>query len=172
MGSVSMGTASSVNPDFFGSYLGMRNEYVDMSEFTRRIEEGIYDPEEYEKAYQWIANFKQGQVGTRQWRVPRQARSWWKFVTKMTLIARDLMHGNPRLAELGFERREAGRPRGHRRRLPGTAPVDGSAPRAAMSWRPHHSKARTSSLDPASVSPPSWPPRNDSLSASMLFGYR
>ena len=51
MGSVSMGIAGSVvNPDFFGSYLGMRNEYIDMSEFTRRIEEGIYDPEEYEKA--------------------------------------------------------------------------------------------------------------------------
>ncbi len=30
-------------------------------EFTRRIEEGIYDPEEYEKAYQWIREtFTQG----------------------------------------------------------------------------------------------------------------
>ena len=44
MGSVSMGIAGSiVNEDFFQDYLGMRNEYVDMSEFTRRIEEKIYD---------------------------------------------------------------------------------------------------------------------------------
>ena len=45
MGSVSMGIAGSVvNPEFFGAYLGMRNEYIDMSEFTRRIDEGIYEP--------------------------------------------------------------------------------------------------------------------------------
>ncbi len=57
-----MGAAGSVvNPDFFGSYLGMRNEYIDMSEFTCRItDEGIYDPEEYEKAYQWIHAELQG----------------------------------------------------------------------------------------------------------------
>jgi L-fucose isomerase len=45
IGSVSMGIAGSiVNPDFFRQYLGMRNEYVDMSEVQRRLKEGIYDP--------------------------------------------------------------------------------------------------------------------------------
>ena len=51
MGSVSMGSAGSiVNPDFFQEYLGMRNESVDQTEIIRRMEEGIYDHEEYEKA--------------------------------------------------------------------------------------------------------------------------
>ena len=39
---------------FFQEYLGMRNEYIDMSEFVRRIEENIYDPAEFEKALAWV----------------------------------------------------------------------------------------------------------------------
>lgn len=55
MGSVSMGIGGSiVNPDFFQEYLGMRNESVDMTEFTRRIDRGIYDPEEFERAMVWV----------------------------------------------------------------------------------------------------------------------
>src|SRR5699024_5193024 len=54
MGSVSMGIAGSiVKDDFFQEYLGMRNEYVDMTEFVRRMNEEIYDKEEYEKALKW-----------------------------------------------------------------------------------------------------------------------
>ena len=54
LGAVSMGIAGSmVNSDFFQNYLGMRNEYVDMSEFVRRIEEEIYDPEEFDRAMAW-----------------------------------------------------------------------------------------------------------------------
>lgn len=55
MGSVSMGIAGSiVNEQFFQEYLGMRNEYIDMSEFVRRFEEGIYDPEEFARALAWV----------------------------------------------------------------------------------------------------------------------
>lgn len=55
MGSVSMGIGGSiVNPDFFQEYLGMRNESVDMTEFTRRMDRGIYDPEEFERALKWV----------------------------------------------------------------------------------------------------------------------
>ena len=51
MGSVSMGIAGSiVHEDFFQEYLGMRNEYVDMSEFNRRLNEEIYDKDEFKKA--------------------------------------------------------------------------------------------------------------------------
>jgi L-fucose/D-arabinose isomerase len=51
LGSVSMGIAGSmVNADFFQNYLGMRTEYVDMSEFVRRIDEKIYDPQEFDRA--------------------------------------------------------------------------------------------------------------------------
>jgi L-fucose isomerase len=58
LGGVSMGIAGSiVNQDFFESYLGMRVEVVDMSEFIRRIDEGIYDPQEYEKAIAWTKKY-------------------------------------------------------------------------------------------------------------------
>jgi len=106
MGSVSMGIAGSiVDADFFEEYLGMRCEYVDMSEFTRRIEEGIFDPEELSLAQEWIkTNCKEG----KDYNPPEQQKSTekkaeeWEFVTKMALIGRDLMVGNPRLKELGF----------------------------------------------------------------------
>jgi len=54
MGGVSMGIAGSiVDQVFFESYLGMRVETVDMSEFVRRFEENIFDPEEYARALRW-----------------------------------------------------------------------------------------------------------------------
>lgn len=106
MGSVSMGIAGSiVQEDFFQSYLGMRNEYVDMSEFIRRIERRIYDPEEYKGALEWTRkNCKEGPDLNKPEK--RHSRSQldkdWEFVVQMTLIARDLMIGNPRLKELGW----------------------------------------------------------------------
>jgi L-fucose isomerase len=105
LGSVSMGIAGSIVDDhFFQTYLGMRNEYVDMSEFTRRIEENIYDPEEFAKAYAWTrANCKEGvdANGTVQ-RTQEEKDKIWEIVVKMTLIGHDLMVGNPKLADLGF----------------------------------------------------------------------
>jgi len=106
MGGVSMGIAGSiVNTDFFQDYLGMRNESVDMSEFIRRIEEGIYDKEEYTKALKWTReNCIEGRDNNpvRIQLTREQKDKDWEFVVKMTLIARDLMIGNPRLKELGF----------------------------------------------------------------------
>lgn len=106
MGSVSMGIAGSiVNDGFFQDYLGMRNEYVDMSEFTRRIEENIYDPEEFKKAFQWVKeNCREGPDNNLpEDRDSREKKDEnWATVVKMALIGRDLMVGNPRLAELGF----------------------------------------------------------------------
>jgi L-fucose isomerase len=106
MGSVSMGIAGSiVNEDLFQRYLGMRNEYVDMSEFLRRVEEGIFDPEEFKKALGWVKRYcREGHDDNppeKRRTVEVKAREW-EFVVKMTLIARDLMVGNPRLAALGF----------------------------------------------------------------------
>ena len=106
MGGVSMGIAGSiVDQAFFESYLGMRVETIDMSEFTRRIEEGVYDKEEYARALQWVKeNCKEG----RDHNAPEKQRSRaqkghdWEFVVKMAIIARDLMVANPRLAELGY----------------------------------------------------------------------
>ena len=106
MGSVSMGIAGSiVNEDFFQNYLGMRNEYVDMSEFARRIEEGIYDKEEYEIALKWVKeNCKEGPDDNpkEKQKSREQKDREWEYVTKMTIIARDLMVGNEKLTSLGF----------------------------------------------------------------------
>jgi len=106
MGGVSMGIAGSiVDTGFFESYLGMRVEMIDMSEFVRRMEEGIYDKEEYARALAWVkANCREG----KDYNSPEEQRSRsqkdrdWETVVKMAIIARDLMVGNPRLAEMGF----------------------------------------------------------------------
>jgi L-fucose/D-arabinose isomerase len=104
MGWVSMGIAGSiVDADFFQSYLGVRNEYVDMSEFTRRIEEEIYDKDEFVKALAWTkANCKEGRDVNHGKKNRESLYKDWETVIKMTLIARDLMTGNPKLAALGF----------------------------------------------------------------------
>jgi len=106
IGSVSMGIAGSiVNSDFFESYLGMRNEYVDMSELIRRMNEEIYDKEEFEKALTWVKeNCKEGKDNNSPpTQSSRERKDWeWEFVVKMTIIARDLMVGNEKLYKLGF----------------------------------------------------------------------
>jgi L-fucose/D-arabinose isomerase len=112
-GSVSMGIAGSiVQEDFFREYLGMRNEYVDMSEFVRRVNEGIYDEKEFKKAIEWVRkNCKEGpdpNPGDRQ-KSKEEKDKIWEYVVKMTLIARDLMIGNPELAKAGFGEEALGR---------------------------------------------------------------
>ncbi len=107
MGSVSMGIAGSiVNEQFFQDYLGMRNEYIDMSEYVRRFEEEIYDKEEFAQALAWVK--EKCRIGAdnnpQHLQISDELKEQqWETCVKMTLIARDLMAGNPRLAELGFE---------------------------------------------------------------------
>lgn len=106
IGSVSMGIASSiVIEEFFQRYLGMRNEYVDMSEVIRRIEKEIYDKEEFELAYAWVKkSCKEGKNVNppEAQRSEEQKEDDWKILVKMALITRDLMIGNPKLAKMGF----------------------------------------------------------------------
>lgn len=106
LGGVSMGIAGSiVNEGFFQDYLGMRNEYVDMSEIIRRIDASIYDGAEYERSLKWVkANCREGaDHNPPAMQLTRQRKDQnWETVVKMALIARDLMIGNPRLAALGF----------------------------------------------------------------------
>ena len=111
VGYTSMGIAgSTVNPDFFHSYLGMRTEFVDMTEILRRIELGIYDKVEFKKALDWVKqNCKEGQDINRK-KADRKRKDWeWEIVVKMTLICRDLMIGNPVLAAMGFGEEARGR---------------------------------------------------------------
>jgi L-fucose isomerase len=106
MGSVSMGIAGSIVKDeFFQHYLGMRNESVDMSEFARRVDENIFDKDEFDRAMEWVRkNCKEGPDDNPTAKQhDRKRKDWeWEYGVKMTLIARDLMIGNPRLDELGF----------------------------------------------------------------------
>ena len=114
VGSVTMGIAGSiVDTNFFQKYLGMRNESVDEVEILRRMDLGIYDPEEFEKAMAWVKKYcmpnegwdknPEGKQKTRE-----QKDKDWEFVVKMTIIVMDLMHGNPKLREMGFKEEALG----------------------------------------------------------------
>lgn len=114
IGSVSMGIAGSiVNPEFLQEYLGMRAEYVDCSELLRRIQYGIYDPDEYRKAIAWTrihcASREGEDYNPEAIRKSRDQKDEdWEFVVKMTLIMRDLMTGNPKLRDMGYEEEAMG----------------------------------------------------------------
>lgn len=119
IGSVSMGIAGSFcDPVLFQKYLGMRPEWVDMTEIIRRITLGIYDEEEYEKALAWTKEHcKEGfdcnegkdlpEIIKKSKVVP--ADKDWEFVTKMTIVVRDIMYGNPKLDEMGWHEEALGR---------------------------------------------------------------
>ncbi len=114
IGNVSMGIAGSiVDYNFFQKYLGMRNEAVDMIEILRRVNEGVYDKEEYKKALAWTEKYCKSNEGE-DFNSPEKAKSReqkdkdWEFVVKMTLIMRDLMIGNPKLEALGFKEEAIG----------------------------------------------------------------
>ncbi|MBM4155839.1 MAG: L-fucose isomerase [Lentisphaerae bacterium] len=106
LGGTSMGIAGSiVDQPFLEQYLGIRVEAVDMSEIVRRVDERIYDGKEYKRALAWTrANCPEGEdvnkAGSR--KDARTKDREWEMVVKMTMIARDLMVGNPRLADAGF----------------------------------------------------------------------
>lgn len=111
IGGVSMGIAGCVvKEEFWNYWLGMRNEYVDMIEIDRRIEQGIYDPDEYEVAYKWAReHLVQGEdFNPEEWQKPEAHDDWWAYIVKTVLIGRDLMIGNSRLAELGWEEEALG----------------------------------------------------------------
>lgn len=106
IGSVCMGIASSmIQEDFFEDYLGMRCESVDMTEITRRIEEQIYDSDEYSLAMRWVKAYcKEGEdINPEEIQLSREKKDEnWEMVVKMTMIIRDLMIGNPKLREMGY----------------------------------------------------------------------
>ncbi|MCQ2379283.1 MAG: L-fucose isomerase [Victivallaceae bacterium] len=106
IGSVAMGIGGSiVDPAFFEDYLNMRCESVDMTEIIRRVNEGIFDPEEFALARKWVAKYcKQGAdvYNGKNGKSASQQKAIWDYCIKMTMIARDLFIGNPKLAELGF----------------------------------------------------------------------
>ena len=171
LGNVSMGIAGSiVDHGFFERYLGMRVEAVDMSELTRRIAEGIFDPEEYRRALAWTqARCPEGADtnATEDQRSREQKDGDWETVVKMTLITRDLLVGNPRLEELGFGEEALGR----------NAILGGF--QGQRQWTDHSPNGDfteailNSSFDWDGIRAPyAFATENDSLNgASMLLGY-
>lgn len=114
MGGPCMGIAGSmVDPDFFQDYIGIRNEYVDLVEILRRVDEGIYDPKEYKKAMDWVEKYCKPQEG-HDYNLPEKVKNReekdhdWAFTVKNMIIIRDLMEGNPRLEELGWKEEALG----------------------------------------------------------------
>ena len=112
MGGCSMGIAGSiVDQNFFEEYLGMRVEAIDLTEFSRRLRDEIYDKEEFKQALAWTKeNCKEGfdpnKERTR--RTREQLDKEWETSIKMTMIARDLMYGNDKLDEMGFKEEARG----------------------------------------------------------------
>lgn len=171
IGSVSMGIAGSiVHEDYFQDYLGMRNEYVDMSELSRRINECIYDEDEFTKALEWVkTKCKEGKDDNKpEYQKSREQKNKeWDLVVKMTMITRDLMVGNPRLKELGFGEES----RGHNAILAGF-----QGQRQWTDWMPNGDFMESllnSSFDWNGVREPYlMATENDALNGiAMLFGH-
>lgn len=119
LGSVSMGIAGSqCDVAMFQKYLGIRAEFVDMTEILRRITLEIYDPEEYQRALAWVQeNCREGfdcNAGKTLPAIIQKSKvvppeKDWEFVVKMTLVMRDILFGNPKLGELGWQEEALGR---------------------------------------------------------------
>ncbi|MCH5321215.1 MAG: L-fucose isomerase [Eubacterium sp.] len=119
LGGVAMGIAGSYcNADMFQNYFGIRAEWVDMTEIVRRITLEIYDHDEYDKALAWVKeNCKEGfdlnegkilpEIITKSKVVP--ADKDWEFVTKMTMVMRDILYGNEKLDEMGWHEEALGK---------------------------------------------------------------
>ncbi len=113
IGSVSMGIMGSYCDDsFFQKYLGVRSEFVDMTELLRRLKFEIYDKEEYEKALEWTKeNCKEGvdKNAVEDRHSEEEKKDEWEKVVKCAIIIRDIMLGNPKLKELGYYEESLGR---------------------------------------------------------------
>lgn len=119
IGGVAMGIMGSYcDMSFFQKYLGIRPEWVDMTELLRRVTLEIYDREEYEKALSWVrAHCREGfDCNADKTLPPMILRSKlvppdkdWEFVVKMTLAARDILYGNPKLAQYGWHEEALGK---------------------------------------------------------------
>lgn len=119
IGAISMGIAGSdAQADFFQKYLGMRTEWVDMTEILRRMKLEIYDKEELKRAEEWIRehckegiNINEGkdlpEIVTKSKVVPYEEE--WSFVAKHALIVRDIFLGNEKLKEIGWSEEAFGK---------------------------------------------------------------
>lgn len=111
LGSVAMGIGGSfLDGNLMQKYFGIRAEWVDMNEITRRITLGIYDEKEYVKELEWIKkNCKEGRDVNENPRSREDKDKQWEFIAKMTLVVKDIMLGNPKLNDIGRYEEARGR---------------------------------------------------------------
>ena len=119
LGGVAMGIAGSYcNADIFQKYFGIRAEWVDMTEICRRITLEIYDHDEYDRALKWVKeNCKEGfdcNAGKNLPEIIRKSKvvppdKDWEFITKMTLVIRDILYGNKKFDEMGWHEEALGK---------------------------------------------------------------
>ena len=129
LGNTCMGIAGSiVNADFLQQYLGMRTEYVSLVEILRRVDFGIYDKQEFERAMQWVEKYCKPQEGhdynedrplfpgipmhvfngKGKGKNRQEKDEDWEFTVKSMMIIRDLMHGSEKLLEMGYKEEAIG----------------------------------------------------------------
>ena len=103
IGSVTMGIGGSIiSPEFFEEYLGMRVESVDEVEIIRRMEKGIYDEKEYQKALKWVKEKCKPDFDKNPKEMQKTAAEKekdWEFTAKMACITKDLYNGNKNLPQ-------------------------------------------------------------------------
>lgn len=119
IGAVAMGIMGSYcDTNMFQRYFGIRAEWVDEVEILRRMALNIYDPEEYEKALAWIKeNCPEGfdcNAGKELMAIVTRSKviapdKDWEFIAKMTIIIKDILYGNPKLAEMGWHEEALGK---------------------------------------------------------------
>lgn len=119
LGGVSMGIAGSYcDAKFMQDYLGIRAEWVDLTEILRRMTLEIYDKDEYKKAIAWIKeNCREGfdkNAGKVLSEVVKKSKvidpdKDWEFIAKFTIIVNDILHGNEKLAQMGWREEALGR---------------------------------------------------------------
>ena len=129
LGNTCMGIAGSiVDADFLQHYLGMRTEYVSLVEILRRVDFGIYDKTEFEKAMTWVEKYCKPQEGhdynedrplfpgtpmttfngKGKGKSRQEKDEDWAFTVKTMMIIRDLMQGNPQLLDMGYKEEAIG----------------------------------------------------------------
>ena len=129
LGNTCMGIAGSiVNADFLQQYLGMRTEYVSLVEILRRVDFGIYDPEEFERAMAWVEKYCKPNEGhdynedrplfpgvpmttyngKGKGKNREEKDQDWEFTVKCMMIIRDLMEGSRKLLEMGYKEEAIG----------------------------------------------------------------
>jgi len=114
IGGPCMGIAGSyIDAQMFQEYFGLRTEWLDQVEIERRIARNIFDPAEFAKAKAWREQYciegRDYNEGGEFAHSREEKDAEWERVIKQTIIIRDIMIGNPRLAELGFAEEAAGR---------------------------------------------------------------